>query len=167
MRPSLVARPHEECPRSRSPRPQLHRGSILDPGAAQGTKECRSAARTSRSVFGELRRSPRERTMVDQPTSLDEHRGMAAQVATDLRRLRAEVDADQAALRERRNALEKLLMAAPSANWSEAVEKARYLLSLFAETPAAADPRRQKLMEDLLTDFERLLRDPVDASPTA
>jgi hypothetical protein len=105
--------------------------------------------------------------MVDQPTSLDEHRGMAAQVATDLRRLRAEVEADQAALRHRRDALEKLLMAAPSADWSSAVEKARYLLSLFAETPAAADPRRQKLIADLFTDFERLLRDPTDASPTA
>lgn len=98
--------------------------------------------------------------MVDEPTSLDEHRGMAAQVATDLRRMRAEVEADQAALRQRRDDLEKLLTAAPSANWPEAVEKARYLLSLFAETPAAADPRRQKLIRDLLSDFERLLREP-------
>lgn len=98
--------------------------------------------------------------MVDEPTSLDEHRGMAAQVATDLRRMRAEVEADQAALRQRRDDLEKLLTAAPSANWPEAVEKARYLLSLFAETPAAADPRRQKLIGDVLSDFERLLREP-------
>ena len=97
--------------------------------------------------------------MVDQPTSLDEHRGMAAQVATELRRLRAEVEADQAALRERRNQLEILLTAAPCANWPEVVEKARYLLALFAETPAAADPRRQKLINDLLADFERLLKE--------
>jgi hypothetical protein len=91
------------------------------------------------------------------PTILDQHRGMAAQVATDLRRMRAEVEADQFALRERRDALEGLLVATPAAGWAEAVEKARYLLSLFAETPAAADPRRQKLMADLLADFERLL----------
>jgi hypothetical protein len=104
-------------------------------------------------------------TMVHEPTSLDEHRGMAAQVATELRRMRAEVEADQALLRERRNTLETLLVSAPSANWTEAVEKTRYLLSLFAETPAAADPRRQKLMNDLLSDFERLLREPSGARP--
>jgi hypothetical protein len=97
--------------------------------------------------------------MAVQPTSLDEHRGMAAQVATELRRRRAEVEADQAALRQRRYDLEELLAAAPSDNWLEAVEKARYLLSLFAETAAAADPRRQKLVKDLLCDFERLLRE--------
>ena len=97
--------------------------------------------------------------MVDNPTSLDEHRGMAAQVATELRRMKAEVEADQAALRQRREELEGLLLAAPAADWPEAVEKARYLLSLFAETPAAADPRREKLMNDLLSDFERLLSD--------
>jgi hypothetical protein len=95
--------------------------------------------------------------MVDQPTNLDEHRGMAAQAATELRRLRAEVEADQASLRERRDELERLLAAAPSADWADAVEKTRYLLSLFAETSAAADPRRQALMDGLLADFDRLL----------
>jgi hypothetical protein len=95
--------------------------------------------------------------MVDQPTNLDEHRGMAAQVATELRRMRAEVEADQASLRERRDELERLLAAAPSADWADAVEKTRYLLSLFAETTAAADPRRQALMNGLLADFDRLL----------
>jgi hypothetical protein len=95
--------------------------------------------------------------MVDQPTNLDEHRGMAAQAATELRRMRAEVEADQASLRERRDELERLLAAAPSADWTDAVEKTRYLLSLFAETSAAADPRRQALMNGLLADFDRLL----------
>lgn len=103
--------------------------------------------------------------MVHEPTSLDEHRGMAAQVATELRRMRAEVEADQAVLRERREKLETLLAAAPSANWPEAVEKTRYLLSLFAETPAAEDPRRQKLMNDLLADFERLLKETSETRP--
>jgi hypothetical protein len=74
------------------------------------------------------------------PIVLDKHRGMAAQAATELRRIEAEVEADQAALRERRDALESVLSAGPAAGWSEAVEKARYLLSLFAETPASADP---------------------------
>jgi len=95
--------------------------------------------------------------MADRTTNLDDHRGMAAQVATELRRMRAEVEADQTSLRERRDELERLLAAAPSADWAEAVEKARYLLSLFIETSAAADPRRQALVNGLLADFERLL----------
>ena len=95
--------------------------------------------------------------MADRTTNLDDHRGMAAQVATELRRMRAEVEADQTSLRERRDELERLLAAAPSADWAEAVEKTRYLLSLFVETSAAADPRRQALVNGLLADFERLL----------
>ena len=62
--------------------------------------------------------------MVDHPTTLDTYRGMAAQKATDLRRLRSEVEADQAALHARQTELETLLAAAPAANWPEAVEKA-------------------------------------------
>ena len=100
------------------------------------------------------------------PTVLDEHRGMAAQVATELRRMRAEVEADQSALRERRDALETLLASSRSTGWADAVEKARYLLSLFAETPAAADPRRQTLMNNLLADFERLLGENADPAKT-
>ncbi len=98
--------------------------------------------------------------MVDQTTNLDDHRGMAAQVATELRRMRAEVEADQATLRQRRDDLERLLVAAPSADWAEAVEKTRYLFSLFLETSAAADPRRQALVNGLLADFDRLLSRP-------
>jgi hypothetical protein len=95
--------------------------------------------------------------MVDHPTNLDEHRGMAARVATELRRMRVEVEMDQAALRERRENLEKFLTAAPAAGWPEAVEKASYLLSLFAETPAGADPRRKSLIRSVMADFDRLL----------
>ena len=95
--------------------------------------------------------------MVDKSTELDEHRGMAAQKATDLRRLRIEVENDQSALRARQEELETFLLAAHAESWSEAVEKARYLLGLFAQTSAAEDPRRQHLIKTLLADFERLL----------
>ncbi len=95
--------------------------------------------------------------MVDRPTSLDAHRGMAAQKATDLRRLLSEVEADQSALRARQTELEELLSAAPAATWPEAIEKARYLLGLFAQSSAAADPRRRKLIDGALADFDRLL----------
>ena len=95
--------------------------------------------------------------MADHPIDLDEHRGMAARKATELRRLIGEVAADRAKLKARQEELEKFLVAAPAATWTEAVEKTRYLLSLFAATPEAQDPRRQKLIADLLGDFDRLL----------
>jgi hypothetical protein len=84
--------------------------------------------------------------MVDETTNLDEHRGMMAQKATDLRRLRAEVEADQAALRARQQELEVLLAAAPAKNWDEAVEKVRYLLDLFSQTADGGEPHRRTLI---------------------
>jgi hypothetical protein len=96
--------------------------------------------------------------MTDKTIDLDQHRGMAAQKATDIRRLLSEVEANQEALRLRQDELEAHLLAAPALNWQEAAEKARYLLNLFAQTPAAQDPRRQKLITDLLDDFVRLCR---------
>jgi len=95
-------------------------------------------------------------SMTDKPIDLDQHRGMAAQKATDLRRLLAEVKANEKALRTRQDELEAHLIAAPAANWPEASEKARYLLNLFAATLAAQDPRRQRLIAAVLADFDRL-----------
>ena len=40
------------------------------------------------------------------------------------------------------------------AGWGEVVAKARYLLILFAQTPAAEDPRRVRLIADVLADFK-------------
>jgi hypothetical protein len=97
--------------------------------------------------------------MTDKTIDLDQHRGMAAQKATGLRRLLAEVEANERALRLRQDELELHLVAAPAANWHEAAEKARYLLNLFANTQAAQDPRRQKLIAAVLDDFERLARE--------
>ncbi|MGB7099451.1 MAG: hypothetical protein WBD95_11905 [Xanthobacteraceae bacterium] len=94
--------------------------------------------------------------MTDRTIDLDERRGMAAQKATDLRRLLAEVEANEKALRLRQDELETHLLAAPAANWHEAAEKARYLLNLFAATIAAQDPRRQRLIAAVIADFKRL-----------
>jgi len=94
--------------------------------------------------------------MTDKTVDLDQHRGMAAQKATELRRLLADVEANQQTLRLRQAELESHLLAAPAANWHEAAEKARYLLNLFAATLAAQDPRRQKLITAVLDDFARL-----------
>jgi hypothetical protein len=98
--------------------------------------------------------------MTDKTINLDAHRGMAAQKATSIRRLLAEVEANETALRLRQDELESHLIAAPAANWHEAAEKARYLLNLFGNTLGAQDPRRQKLIAAVLNDFERLAQEP-------
>jgi hypothetical protein len=96
--------------------------------------------------------------MTDKTIDLDQHRGMAQ--ATDLRRLLADVEANERALRLRQDQLESHLIAAPAANWQEAAEKARYLLNLFAATLTSQDPRRQELIEAVLADFRRLSGEP-------
>ena len=87
---------------------------------------------------------------------LDERRGMAAQKATELRRLLSEVAANEELLRSRQKELEEQLLATPADTWADAADKARYLLSLFASSPAAQDPRRQMLIARVLEDFVRL-----------
>lgn len=96
--------------------------------------------------------------MPDDPVQLDARRGMVAQKSTETRRHRQEVEADQAGLRKRQEALESMLFAAPAQTWSEVVRKARYLLDLYAALPEARDPRHQKLIADVLADFDRLSR---------
>ena len=94
--------------------------------------------------------------MTEKTIDLDQRRGMAAQKATNLRRLLADVQANEQALRLRQDELEVHMLAAPAMNWCEAAEKARYLLNLFAVSLASQDPRRQKLIAAVLADFERL-----------
>jgi hypothetical protein len=94
--------------------------------------------------------------MTDDPVELDEHRGMAAQRSTEIRRRLREVEADQAALRHRQEEFERQAVAAPSTTWPEAAAKARYLIQLFAATPEARDPRRQELIAKVLDDLARL-----------
>jgi hypothetical protein len=94
--------------------------------------------------------------MTDDPVELDEHRGMAAQKSTDIRRRLQEVQADQAALRRRQEEFERHAVAAPSTTWAEAAAKARYLIQLLAATPEAQDPRRRELIAQVLDEFARL-----------
>jgi hypothetical protein len=94
--------------------------------------------------------------MTDTPVELDEHRGMAAQKQTEIRRLVHEVQANQTALRARQDELESFMVAADAMTWAEAAAKARYLIQLYAATPDAQDPRRQKLIAGVLADLVRL-----------
>jgi len=99
--------------------------------------------------------------MVDHPTSLDAHRGMAAQKATELRRLRSEVEADQAALRARQGGTRRSTRGRSGCELARGGEKARYLLGLFAQSSAAIDPRRRKLIDRVMADFDHLLDTPT------
>jgi hypothetical protein len=99
--------------------------------------------------------------MTKQTIELDMRRGMAAQKATDLRRLLAEVTANEEALRGRQKELEEQLLASPALTWEQAADKARYSLSLFANSPTAQDPRRQMLIARVLEDFTRLSTAPT------
>lgn len=94
--------------------------------------------------------------MTKDTVDLDEHRGMAAQKSTEIRRRLQEVQADQAALRHRQEEFESFLLAAPATTWQEAAAKARYLLQLFAATGEAQDPRRQQLIATALEELARL-----------
>ena len=98
--------------------------------------------------------------MVDKLVELDEHRGMAAQKSTEVRRQLHEVQADQAELQRRQAEFEDHAAAVPSQTWPEAAEKARYLIQLFAATPEGRAPRRQELIAKVLDDFVRLSRSP-------
>ena len=94
--------------------------------------------------------------MTKQTIELDMRRGMAAQKATELRRLMSEVSANEELLRSRQKELEEQLLATPATTWADAADKARYLHSLYASSPAAQDPRRQMLIARVLEDFVRL-----------
>jgi len=93
--------------------------------------------------------------MTDEPVNLDERRGMAAQRDTEIRRVLYDVQLDQAALRDRQEELESFLDAAPATTRAEAAACARYLLRLFAVTPEAQNPRRQRLIARALDDLVR------------
>ena len=107
-----------------------------------------------------LERSRENVTLADRTIDLDKHRGLAAQKATETRRLLADVEADAQAVKSRQAAMESNLSAKPARTWKDAAKKARYLLLLLASTPAVQDPRRKQLIANVLDDFCRLgLRD--------
>jgi len=92
----------------------------------------------------------------DEPFDLDKHRGMAAQKATDLRRILADVENNAKDLRQRQGVLENHLLSVPAASWPEAAAKARYVLNLYAAGLAPADTHHRDLVAAVLADFARL-----------
>ena len=94
--------------------------------------------------------------MNDSPVDLDKHRGMAAQKATDIRRVLAEVEANAKLLRDRQGVVEIQLLAVPAASWPEAVAKARYVLNLYSASLAPSDTHHRDLVAAVLADLTRL-----------
>jgi hypothetical protein len=90
------------------------------------------------------------------PVELDKHRGMAAQKATDLRRVLADAEANAQVLRGRQRDLEAALLTLPSRSWPEAAAKARYVLNLYSELLASQDSHHRDLIAAVLADFDRL-----------
>lgn len=101
----------------------------------------------------------RTRRMSEPPVDLDKHRGMAAQKATDIRRVIADVEANAKSLRDRQTAAEVQLLTVPAASWPEAAAKARYVLNLYAADLTPADSHHRDLVAAVLADFTRLTDD--------
>ena len=94
--------------------------------------------------------------MSEDPIDLDKHRGMAAQKATDIRRVVTEIEANAKLLRDRQGAVEMQILAVPATSWSEAVAKARYILNLYAAGLAPTDAHHRDLVTAVLADLTRL-----------
>jgi hypothetical protein len=94
--------------------------------------------------------------MTEKPLDLDSHRGIAAQKATDIRRVLADVENNARELRDRQAAVESQLLSAPATCWPEAAAKARYVLNSYAAGLAAHDTHHRDLVTAVLADFDRL-----------
>ena len=94
--------------------------------------------------------------MSEDPIELDKHRGMAAQKATDIRRVVTEIEANAKLLRDRQGAVEMQILAVPATLVSEAVAKARYVLNLYAAGLAPTDAHHRDLVAAVLADLTRL-----------
>ena len=94
--------------------------------------------------------------MNDAPIDLDQHRGMAAQKATDIRRVIAEVEANAKLLRDKQGVVEIEILDVPAISWPEAVAKARYVLNLYSASLAPTDTHHRDLVAAVLADLTRL-----------
>ena len=94
--------------------------------------------------------------MTEIPIELDKHRGMAAQKATDIRRVVAEVEVNAKLLRDTQGVLETQILAAPATSWPEAVAKTHYVLNLYSASLAPTDTHHRDLVAAVLADLTRL-----------
>jgi len=81
---------------------------------------------------------------------------MAAQRATDIRRVVAEVEVKAKLLRDQQCVVEIELLAVPATSWPEAVAKARYVLNLYSANLPPSDTHHRDLVTAVLADLTRL-----------
>ena len=82
--------------------------------------------------------------MNDIPIELDRHRGMAAQKATDIRRVLADVEANAKLLRDKQGVVEIQLLAVPAESWSEAVASAAVRGAAISANDLSAARKRSR-----------------------
>jgi hypothetical protein len=95
----------------------------------------------------------------DEPLDLDKRRGIAAQKATDLRRVLADAENNARELRDRQKVLENQLLSVPAVSWPDAAAKARYVLNLYAAGLAPTDTHHRDLVAAVFADFAQLSND--------
>jgi hypothetical protein len=100
-----------------------------------------------------------DKPTTDQPLDLDKHRGIAAQKATDIRRVLAEVENNARELRDRQAGLEEQLLSVAAASWPDAAAKARYVLNLYTAGLSPDDTHHRDLVAAVFADFARLTGD--------
>ena len=97
----------------------------------------------------------RARHVTETPIELDRHRGMAAQKATDIRRVLADVEANAKRLRDEQRSVEIQILTGPAMSWPDAVAQARYVLNLYSAGLAPTDTHRRDLVAAVLADLTR------------
>lgn len=90
---------------------------------------------------------------------LDGHRSDKDKKATETRRRHDDVRQGQNRLEQRGQALEWQILARPAESWPEAAARARHLIHLLAEIFAIRNGRQRALIDSVLRDFARLMRD--------
>src|SRR4029453_13709781 len=101
----------------------------------------------------------RARRVTDTPIELDKHRGMAAQKATDIRRVIADVEANAKLLRDKQGVVEIEILAAPPPSWPGAGPKGLFVLTLFPPGLPATDPHPRALVSGVLAALPRLSKE--------
>ena len=81
---------------------------------------------------------------------------MAAQKATDIRRMIAEVEVNARELRDKQASSKFISLRCPASSWPEAVAKARFMLELSVSGLAPSDTHHRDLVAAVLADLTRL-----------
>ena len=94
--------------------------------------------------------------MTERPIDLDQRRGMAAQKATDIRRLLAEVQANRTRCASGRMSWKRSSSPRRRRTGTTRPRRRAICSASLPRRSAAQDPRKQKLIAAVLDDFARL-----------